>query len=66
MRLPPEASPTSSRVDCSRCFSSSMCRFAGLNNESSPPKVMAQGYGEHAALTVGLDRPLLTCRCNGQ
>src|SRR6476469_7585629 len=44
MRLPPEASPTSSRVDCRRRFSSSMCRLAGLKRVSSPHCVIRQDY----------------------
>ena len=44
MRLPPELSPTSSRVDCSRRFSSSMCRLAGLKRVSRPHCVMARAY----------------------
>ncbi len=41
MRLPPEESPTSSRVDCSLSFSSSMWRLPGLKRASSPHCVMS-------------------------
>ena len=42
--LAAEESPTSSRVDCSRRFSSSMWRLPGLKSVSMPHCVMASGY----------------------
>jgi hypothetical protein len=54
MRLPPELSPISSRVDCSRRFSSSMCLLAGLKRVSRPHCVIAKCYVLPASLPLVL------------